>query len=298
MKNNIFKIFSNCIPIKGYRRSIILDVQRGDFKFIPNELYDILVNHEGSSLNFVKNKYTSGYQKIIDEYFDFLISNEFIFFCNKNEYDFFPDINNKWESPSLIANGIIELDANPFLFFENIITQLEKLICKHLLIIDYSPDRDLNFYKRIIEITKDKRLMSIDIVNTTYNNKINIDDFDNLINGFSRFNSILFYNTNQKSLNGKNNKKYFRNKEFIIEHIENEINPENFVKNISFYLEALSYNTYYNRKVCIDIEGRIKNAPNLKNNYGNILGNSIAEIIKKEKFNELWEVNKRQDISL
>ena len=35
--------FSNCIPVKGKNRLIIMDLQRGVVKLIPNNLYKILI---------------------------------------------------------------------------------------------------------------------------------------------------------------------------------------------------------------------------------------------------------------
>ena len=41
-----FHVYSNCIPIKGNLRSAIYDLQRNDFDYIPNSLFEILIlNH-------------------------------------------------------------------------------------------------------------------------------------------------------------------------------------------------------------------------------------------------------------
>ena len=41
-KDNKFKIHANCFIVKGYTRSIIYDLQRKEFSFLPNDLEDIL----------------------------------------------------------------------------------------------------------------------------------------------------------------------------------------------------------------------------------------------------------------
>lgn len=38
-----FKLYENCVLVKGNLRSIICDLQFGSFKFIPNDLYDVLI---------------------------------------------------------------------------------------------------------------------------------------------------------------------------------------------------------------------------------------------------------------
>ena len=39
-----FKLYANCIPVKGASRSIICDIQRIRYHFITNDLFDILLN--------------------------------------------------------------------------------------------------------------------------------------------------------------------------------------------------------------------------------------------------------------
>ncbi|HEY4572343.1 MAG TPA: hypothetical protein VIJ26_00200 [Thermoanaerobaculia bacterium] len=38
----VFQLFACCLPVKGARRSLLCDVQRQAFQFIPNGLYEIL----------------------------------------------------------------------------------------------------------------------------------------------------------------------------------------------------------------------------------------------------------------
>ena len=45
-----FKLFANCIPVKGINRSTICDLQRGNYDFIPNDLYEILKFQEGKTI--------------------------------------------------------------------------------------------------------------------------------------------------------------------------------------------------------------------------------------------------------
>ncbi len=41
-ENQYLKLFACCIPVKGQSRSIICDLQRYNFDFIPNDLFDLL----------------------------------------------------------------------------------------------------------------------------------------------------------------------------------------------------------------------------------------------------------------
>ena len=42
MNNTYFKLFASCIPVLGVERSIVCDLQRSNFLFIPNILVEIL----------------------------------------------------------------------------------------------------------------------------------------------------------------------------------------------------------------------------------------------------------------
>ena len=78
--NKKIKLFANCIPVKGINRSVICDLQKGEVKVIPNDLYDILEKYESHTVDEIKKEYENKYDKVIDEYIDFLLLDEFIFF--------------------------------------------------------------------------------------------------------------------------------------------------------------------------------------------------------------------------
>tara|TARA_B110000879_G_scaffold172232_1_gene223629 strand:- start:797 stop:1039 length:243 start_codon:yes stop_codon:yes gene_type:complete len=73
--NKIFNLFSCCIPVKGYRRSIIIDTQRNESYYIPNDLYRIIKNNP--------TILTSNNNKVISDYLDFLLKNELGFYLRR-----------------------------------------------------------------------------------------------------------------------------------------------------------------------------------------------------------------------
>src|ERR1700752_3163423 len=106
--DNVFNLFANCIPVKGKYRSIICDIHRGRFRFIPNALYYILTHFKKHTITEVKEKFNRENDNFIDEYFTFLEQNEFIFFCSRQEQKLFPKLDLKFEYPSVITNCIID----------------------------------------------------------------------------------------------------------------------------------------------------------------------------------------------
>ena len=61
------KLFANCIPIKGFRRSFIYDLQRPTASnAIPNDLYDIIVKYHMQSVEEIKEIFKHKYDDIIE----------------------------------------------------------------------------------------------------------------------------------------------------------------------------------------------------------------------------------------
>lgn len=67
-----FKIFACCEMVKGFRRSLIYDLQRYTSIFIPNILFDIIKKNSNKTLAEIKRGFDNKYNNIIDNYFSFL----------------------------------------------------------------------------------------------------------------------------------------------------------------------------------------------------------------------------------
>lgn len=105
-----FKIFACCFPVQGAKQAMICDIQRKTYQIIPSSLYEILTEHDGKTLNEIKKFYDNEYDEIIDEYFEHLEREEYIFFTDTPQY--FPKMDLRWEEPFKITNAIIDIGAN------------------------------------------------------------------------------------------------------------------------------------------------------------------------------------------
>ena len=54
-----FKLFPCCISVRGLQRSIIYDLNRNEFTYIPNDLHIFLSEHQGKSFNDIISNYTN-----------------------------------------------------------------------------------------------------------------------------------------------------------------------------------------------------------------------------------------------
>ena len=68
-QNNKFKMYASCVSVKGNQRSVVCDLQRQHFTLIPNSLFDIIEEFDGSTIIHIKQHYNNEFDEIIDEYF-------------------------------------------------------------------------------------------------------------------------------------------------------------------------------------------------------------------------------------
>jgi SPASM domain peptide maturase of grasp-with-spasm system len=288
-----FKLFACCIPVKGYKRSIICDTQRVNYDFIPNALYDILKEDIALlTVEEVKAKYDIENQAIIDEYFTFLENKEYGFYTKEPES--FPEISNHWEKPNFITNAIIDFDEYSNHNVEKILEELNTLLCIAIELRFYCRV-DIEYLKSILKQTQGTTLRTIQIV-MPHSDEISDEVLESLITEFSRISSFTLHSYKGESKFDKvyNIMVIYTKEKILSEKCCGQISTNYFVPTTKMITEAQHYNTCLNKKVSIDKYGSIKNCPSSKNPFGNHLKNSIAEVINLPVFQEVWNINKDQ----
>ncbi|WP_346881339.1 grasp-with-spasm system SPASM domain peptide maturase [uncultured Algibacter sp.] len=289
-----YKIYEGCKPVEGAKRAVICDLERKSAILITKDLFSILRDNKLNSIGEIKSLYGKDNENTIQEYFDFLIENEIIHLCEKDELDLFPEVSLKWEIPSIISNAIIDYDKESTFSFEDIFMQLNSLGCIDLLLRFYD-DISLGNLKEILEKLNKTTIENIQLVLKYSNSFVNEEDILILKKEFSRLASVIIFNS-PVNPNLKNS-----NKEFDLIYTQEVLNPEShcgfispksFRFNFDFYTESLKHNNCLNKKISIDINGNIKNCPSAKPNYGNISSTKLSDVLPNENFKKLWHVNK------
>lgn len=284
-------MFSNCIQVKGYNRSIICDLQKEDYFLIPNSLYDFF-NGDIFELN-LNNKYLDDEKTTINQYISFLLEKNLIFEINENEIELFPKLDLTWDYPSTISNAIFDINNNEF-NWEKIIKQLTAIQCYHIQVRSYS-FLDFEQIKEICNIIFSSMIFSIEFI-VPYNNKIENQNWMVLIENFPKIRNVIFYGSERNEIiHSANNG--FSGVYKVISTIKSEMNcgniqSEYFSVNIPTFTESNNYNTCLNRKISIDSEGNIKNCPSCSNSFGNIKNTTLAEAIEKPGFKDMWYITK------
>jgi SPASM domain peptide maturase of grasp-with-spasm system len=290
-----FKKFACCIPVKGFARSIIYDLNRSRFSYIPNSLFKLLTRYEGQTIHGIKSKFNAQESEIIDEYFSFLIEREYIFFCkSKSELKRFPDLGLSFKSPSLISNAIIQIKDELKIDLPKVISELTDLGCRFVQITLHG-NENLRFAEKLLDCFAKSPIRSVELF-LKFNISFSDSKLIDLVKRHNRVHHLLVYGAPEGRI-----LKPFNMEMQAISFIQQSINcrleaavrdTSSFRTNIDLFCESQTYNTYFNQKVVIDWEGRIKNVPNSELTFGSYNTDSLKKVVATKKFQKLWKVKK------
>lgn len=291
--NKCFKLYANCIAVKGDKRSVICDLQMGKITFIPNSLHEILTVHCNKTIAEIFAAYDSQYQETINEYFDFLIKKELGFYTEKPEL--FPDLPLEWEEPATITNAIIDTDDNSQHNYSQIFKELNNLGCQSLQLRFYN-ELNSKELERILELLKVRKIRSVEII-VKYNNDYTPANLEIIVEKYLRISSIVVHSATQNKIVKHEVTKNWAAIVYSKQRIETasscgEISPRYFSVHVKTFTESIHYNSCLNRKISIDVEGNIKNCPSMEKSYGKYPEITLREAINCEGFKAIWHITK------
>ena len=295
MKKTVCHLYANCIPVKGAKNAIICDLQRNNYVQIPMDLYLVLTQHKGKSIDEIKAHYEHQYDEIIDNYFQVLLKNEFAFLTDTPEL--FPKLSLDWEEPMEVSNAIIDFDAISDYDWRSAIRQLSDLHCKFIQFRFYHPialDTVLNILDYMDEIQSNS--IGVDFA-FAYPEDSKLEDFVALFQVYKRINNVVLH----RSPNGKRVQSMGSSRYLILMPgaIQSEkscgvIDKGLFSIHLKTFAEAQKHNTCLNGKISIDKRGMIRNCPSMPTSFGSIDSSSLVEALQEKQFKKYWNINKDQ----
>ena len=292
----VFNLFASCIPVKGAKKSIICDVHRGRFRYIPDALYYILTHFKKHTIAEVKEKFEHRHDAVIEEYFDFLEKNEFIFYCTKEEQKLFPKLKFDFEFPSTITNCIIDFDENSDYDYAGLFRQLSDLNCNYWQLRFFGTFTTDAVYT-ILCAAEGLTVSSIHLV-LPYNSSVTKIQIDKIYQS-APVAQIDFYGVPENKI-GRWKKMaerlpFYFYPEMISDQTHcGKISPDYFALNINTFGESHSFNNCLNRKIGVDAKGNIKNCPSMQQHYGNVRDTTLEKVLKNAAFKYIWTVTKDQ----
>ncbi len=287
-----FKLFAECIPVKGAARSVIYDLPRNSYTLIPNALYDILTQQEGATLSQLKSDYDAEDQQTIDEYFQMLQDNEYIFFCDKDELALFPKLPEEWDYAGDISNAIVELPMERQLL-SKAIRELEQLGCRHIQFRSLQT-LDADILSFVLNEVSTRDIDTIEVISKT-DHTMDTESFKRIFAANPRLRTWILYgaeSTAATNIDDMGRQNLIFSAESKTAHRDFERNgPHYFNVNIELFFESKKHHAYYNRKVCITSEGDIKNCLSLPAIFGNLASTPLKSIIDLADFKKLWYIS-------
>ncbi len=290
---NVFILYACCQLVKGASRTLICDLQRNKYHFIPNSLYHILTEDKRISLDILKVKYPKNIDTI-EEYFQFLIDEDLGFFCPESELNEFPDLDLAWKNPSDITNAIIDVDNTTEIdSLKLVLQQLDILKCSSVQVRIFT-DLANEVITRISKYFENSRIRSVDII-LKYDESKSVSFFKYLVESNQRIFSFIIHSSPFEDIidiKGWNSQCIYTQKVIDSPLCCGVTNPNYFTVNLPFFTESQNHNTCLNRKISIDTSGNIKNCPSMVKSYGNIKDTQLSDVLVKPNFKDLWLINK------
>lgn len=290
----IFVLYSCCIPVKGARRAVIIDVQRGELFYIPLGMFEMLNTYSQSSKEELLTTFKDDIETI-NEYFDFLTSNELGFWSREPEK--FPKIDLSWDYPAQITNAILDIDNHDSYSFQKAIDELDTVHCHNVFLRFFDTITTAELIKKITIINQ-SRIRCIDIVLPHQSDEL--DSLNNFVKESPRIRSVMLTSAHKSELTFKHSSDSMGNIYLTTDVINAESNnqhsitKDSFVFNINMISESLNFNTFLNRKISIDSKGYIKNTPSFDSNFGHIDHTAIQKVVEMADFQKYWRVTKDQ----
>lgn len=286
-------MFECCRIVTGCTKSVIYDLQRSKNRYIPNDLANILLNHNRNKIKEVLASISSEFHNILLENISLLIDEEYVFLTETPER--FPAMSLEWDEPSQISNAIIEngewlKDKKTY----QKLSELNILGCKHIEIRIYNKISISEMFS-ILALIQKVEFLSIDVI-AHYPLDFHLESVSEFIlKNYNLHNFIIFNSPISKKISGEDSD--FGTVVLTTNSLESRIHCgaihlKNFNDNIKFFTESLHHNSCLNRKISIDAEGNIKNCPSMKESFGNIRDTTLSEAIEKPGFKNYWDTNK------
>ncbi len=302
--NNHFVLFSCCRLVKGASRSLIADSQRRAFDLIPNILAEIIEQHQGKTIDEIIAVYGKENAAFIEKYFSFLEEKEYIFYTTEDRVKYFTAISTDWEYPGLLTNAIIDYGKKTGPHFEKMASALDAMNCFAVQLRFFS-EIDKSALERVLTLFDGTRIADLQLLLTAASNGSTSDTYlKDLLEKFQRIGSLnVFGADKEKTVDSAaatdSRKINYHSVTFQQKDVSYEKTIADFQRNnhLKIFNESHHFNLYFNKKIYINEEGEVKNAPHTEEVFGNIETDRIVEIVNSSDFQKYWKV-KKADIEI
>ncbi|MEL6672691.1 MAG: grasp-with-spasm system SPASM domain peptide maturase [Bacteroidota bacterium] len=292
-----FYLFACCLPVKGFRRTLICDIGRQDYYIVPNSMHEFLKLCRKHTYGELKQLYADSTESL-HQYLRFLLQEELGVFVD--DLGRFPDIPNVWDHPSDITNAIIDAEASSDHDYPALFEALDELGCGALE-LRFFYDISLEKLRDILQHLKGHCSHAINIV-LQHRPETTPEAYFELCQEHGRISTITAFgapfsrqlkNTLFQHVDGMG--QVFYTEEMITSEAHcGLIDPDLFLFDQQSFYEGKNFNSCLNRKISVDRKGDIKNCPSMLESYGHHREVTLQEVASQPAFRRYWGITKDQ----
>ena len=297
MKNNMeyFKLYSNCIPVKGAKNQIICDLQYNRFIAIPEIFLSIYTDLSKKTILEIKSYYSNEIDAEIDNLFSTLVNENWGFYTS--EPLSFPAVDLSFHTAHAVSNAIIDIDDASNFDIQKVAFQLNELGCKQVQIRFFKPaigselehvlasfaESGVDYIEMLVQNLYDPSPKEVVKIFENHLRLRRLIVFNQATDDLINFDSLSTTNLGELMITSQELKNVFQC---------GNIHKNYFNANMSLFSESLQFNNCLHKKISIDAAGNIKNCPSMNKHYGNISDTPLKVVLAKKDFTQLWDINK------
>lgn len=300
-----FKLFADCIPVRGATTSAIYDLSRHRMVLFPSAYFDVILTLDGMAAASLCQEGLGDQNEArkIRHVIDYLIENEVAAVVANGEH--FPSLATTFVRPSVIHNAIIDVDRT-WHDFPKIFAELDGLGCQYVQIRVFSHAYDLEKLRNILVSAMDTTIRGFELL-ITYSAQCT----PNILSRFVAENALVSHLTvhsapmdsmiavdreddEQRGLATGRLVRYTRERitsDLSCGKIElGSINAPS----MPVFTETKNHNGCLNGKISIDKDGLVKNCPSFCRAYGKFGSVTLASVVEDAGFRNAWDIKKDQ----
>ncbi len=291
MENKYIKIFEDCQIVLGTNQAIICDLTRKKVLNMSKHGLEILLDSDRKLVSYFYNQFPN--KETGEQIIKHLLDNEIVFLCDtKEELTSFPKFSSSYQKPSNILSHMI-VDIGNLIWEAHLFETFIDAGTRHLQ-LRVSESHHLSQIDSILAFTKESAFKSFEIV---VPHAIVNDDLIRKWYGINgRLKLIFLLGSGEFSKSFNEDKVMKINVKYDYCDLFDPIIPTSsstFIVNHLFFVEASHKNIFYNGKVFISTEGKVKKSCFEEKSYGIVNRDfRIQGFINHPEVKKLWNTSK------
>lgn len=287
MDNAYLLLYSHNIIVTGKEYDALYDLQNQQVYPVPRILTTIINDLKELPVAQVRQKYAPNEPALFNKYLDFIIRKDLGFYTV--EPGRFPAMELAWKTPCKIQSAVLEYDGSSY-SIKDALNQLDELLCHHVELRFVSPGLSLQHIEEVLRFCTSKAFRSLHIfsywdstfsetsISAVFQRHAKVHDWVNYACPFEKKEDAPPYKIRYTKTNIEET--LFRS----------EFSQQKHIADIYFVTESMSWNTYFNKRVCINRDGHIKNSLCSMESYGHVEDNRLSNITETDAFRLLWSL--------